>query len=339
MFKPPTIEDVAKSAGVSKSTVSRVLNSSAKISEQTIKRVLEAVQELNYEPNNIARSLSKKKTHTIGVVVEDILNTFFTEVVGGIETTLKKAGYSMFLTNTAYDYEDEIKLTRMLMRNKVDGVLITPVKSDSEALSLLKERKVPFFVINCRCDHQDIDWIVSDNIQGGYIATKYLIELGHRKLMHLRGVNIQSTNDRLEGFRKAVLESGLKLSDMQVIGNAKFIQDGYDVMKKYIKKQSAGSFPTAIFAVNDVVAIGAIAALNEHGIGVPEDVSIIGYDDISIASLVRVPLTTVLQTKFKMGEIAAAQLIDKIERKEKRITRQFLIRPELVIRKSCKRLS
>jgi LacI family transcriptional regulator len=339
MFKSPTIEDVAIKACVSKSTVSRVLNNSAKISEQTVRRVLDAVQQLNYEPNNIARSLSKKKTHTIGVVLEDLLNTFFTEVVGGIETTLKKAGYSMFLTNTAYDYENEVKLTRMLMRNKVDGILITPVRQDSEAIALLKERKVPFFVINCKCDHQDIDWIVSDNIQGGYIATKYLIDLGHRKLMHLRGVNIQSTNDRFEGFRKAVLENGLKLSDMRVIGNAKFIQDGYDVMKKFIRKQNTGSFPTAVFAVNDVVAIGAIEALNEYGIRVPEDVSVIGYDDISIASLVRVPLTTVLQTKFKMGEIAAAQLIDKIERKEKRITRQFLVRPELVIRKSCQRLS
>jgi DNA-binding LacI/PurR family transcriptional regulator len=129
------------------------------------------------------------------------------------------------------------------------------------------------------------------------------------------------------------------LSDIQVIGKAKFIEDGYEVMKKFIRKQNAESFPTAVFAVNDVVAIGSVETLNEHGIRVPEDVSVIGYDDISIASLVMVSLTTILQTKFKMGEIAAARLIENIERRGKRITRQFLVRPELIIRKSCTMLS
>ncbi len=336
MQKAPTLEDVARKAGVSKSTVSRVLNETAKISTMTRTKVLTAVRELGYEPNHIARSLTKRRTYTIGVVLEDILNPFFTEVAKGIETTLKKAGYTMILTSSDYEYDDEIRLTRMLIRYKVDGLLITPVKSDSETIELLKLRKIPFFMMNCKSSYRDVNWIDSDNVEGGYIAAKYLLELGHTRLMCIRSRIVEGTRDRFEGFKRALHEHGLNLSEQIIRGDARSRNDGYKIVKNFITDNGKDAIPSAIISVNDAVAIGAMECLLEHGIRIPEDVSIIGYDDINIAGLVRVPLTTVHQAKYKMGEIAAQQLLYKIEQDDEGVARQFLVKPKLIIRNSCK---
>jgi len=336
MNKTPTIDDVAVKAGVSKSTVSRVLNNSPRISKKTKKRVLEAICELQYEPNNIARSLIKKKSYTIGVILEDILNPFFTEVAKGIETTLKKAGYTMLLTSSDYIYEDEIKLTQMLLRNKVDGILITPLKPDSKAIKILKERKIPLFIINCKSEDRDISWIDSDNYDGGYIATKYLINLGHRRFMCIRSIDVLGSKDRFEGFKKALKESNLKLTDQVILGNARSRIDGYKLLSNFIKEKGKKCIPSAIISVNDAVAIGAMEVMFENNVNIPDEVSIIGYDDIYFAGLMRVPLTTIYQPKFKMGEMAASQLIDKIDRDEVGVARQILVKPKLIIRKSCR---
>jgi len=335
MGKLTTINDVAKEAGVSKSTVSRVLNNSSKISENTKKKVIKIAQKLKYEPNHIARSLTKKKTFTIGVVLEDILNPFFSEVAKGIETALKRCGYSMLLTSSDFDYDNEIRLTRMLVRYKVDGVLITPVRSDSEGISLLKEKGIPFIMMNCSSGDKDINWIESNNLEGGYIATRYLLGLGHTRFMCIRHMAVEGSEKRFEGFKKAMKEAGLKLSDQILLGDVRSRLEGYEIVNKFIKDHGRKHFPSAVVAVNDAVAIGVMESLLEHEVRIPEDISIIGYDDINIAGLVRVPLTTIHQPKFRMGEIAASQLIDKIERNEAGIARQFLIEPKLIVRKSC----
>jgi LacI family transcriptional regulator len=335
MNRLPTLQDVAHRAGVSKSTVSRVLNNSAKISEATRGRVLSAASELNYEPNIIARSLSKNKTFTIGVILEDILNPFFSAVAKGIETALKTSGYSMILTSSDFDHENEMKLTRMLIQYKVDGILLTPVNHDGATVGLLKARGIPFFIMNSRSSDKEVSWIDSDNFQGGHVATRYLIELGHRRFICLRHMAIDGSRLRFEGFKAAVLEAGLKLSDQIIIGDAHSRRDGYDLMGRFIDANGLGAMPSAVIAVNDTVAIGVIEALLERGVRIPEQVSVIGYDDINISALIRVPLTTVHQPKFRMGEIAASQLVDKIERAERGVARQFLIQPKLVERDSC----
>jgi LacI family transcriptional regulator len=339
MNRIPTLSDVAKLAGVSKSTVSRVLNGSTKISEVTSRRVLRVVRKLHYEPNIIARSLSRKKTNTIGVILEDILNPFFSEVAKGIETVLKQLDYWMLLTSSDFDYESEVKLTRMLIRYRVDGVLITPVKGDSEAISMLKERSIPFFVMNCSIPDKDVSWIETDNLRGAYMATAYLLDLGHRRFMCIRDMSLEGGRKRYEGFIKAIEERGLKISEQIVLGNAHSLIEGYELLEKFISENGTDCLPSAIVAVNDAVAIGCMESLLKHGVRVPQDVSIIGYDDINIAALTRVPLTTIHQPKFRMGEIAATQLMKMIQGKDQGDVSQLRVEPELIVRDSCSRFS
>lgn len=337
MKRHPTLEDVARSAGVSKSTVSRVLNNTARISDQTRRRVLYAARTLRYEPNIIARSLSKNKTNTIGVILEDILNPFYSAVAKGIETALRASGYSMILTSSDFDYDNEVRLTRMLVRYKVDGILITPMRHDGDSIALLKERGVPFFILNGRSEDREVSWIDSDHFEGALLAARYLLDLGHRRFMCLRHMAIEGSRLRFEGFRQAIEKSGLALSDQIILGDARSRLDGYELAGRFIDTHGVRELPSAVIAVNDTVAIGVIEALLERKVRIPEDVSIIGYDDINIAGLIRVPLTTIHQPNFRMGEIGASQLIDKIERAERGVARQFLIQPKLVVRDSCRR--
>ena len=339
MSDNPTMQEVARVAGVSKATVSRVLNNSSRISEKTRSRVQEVIKSLNYEPNYIARSLSKQRTHSIGVILEDIMNPFFTEVAKGIETVLKENGYTMLVTSSGFVYEEELELTRTLLRYRVDGILITPVQADSLAINILKARKIPFFVMNAKSEEPDVSWIDSDNLSGSYMAVQHLLKLGHRRFICLYSNKLQGTRDRLEGFKRGIVEKGLQVSDQVLLGDAAFREDGYNLIQRYIRDHGVESMPSAIVAVNDTTAIGAMDCLLEHGMRIPEDVSIIGYDDIYLASLTRVPLTTVHQSKFRMGGIAAKGLLEIIRNPDGAPeAHHFLIHPKLVVRESCREI-
>ena len=329
-----TIRDIARESGVSISTVSRVINNKSRVNEKTRKRVLEVVKEFRYEPNNIARSLVKNKTNTIGVILEEILNPFFSEIAKGIAETLKKRNYTMLLTDSNFEEEVELELTRTLLRNKVDGIIIALMNDKSKALDLIKRRNIPFFSINCRAVKEKFDWVATDNFKGGYIATKYLIDLGHTKIMHIKGTNDQPSLDKYRGFRRAILDSNLNLSNQIIVsGKVKTSKDGKELIKKYIDKKGISSLPTAIFAVNDDTALGVLEILSKEGLKIPEDLSIIGYDDIYTAEYIG--LTTVRQEKYKMGEIAAIELLKKLEGDEKDIIKEVSIEPKLIIRRSC----
>ncbi|MBN2073669.1 MAG: LacI family DNA-binding transcriptional regulator [Actinobacteria bacterium] len=334
----PTIKDVARMAGVSISTVSRVMNKSPKISPGTSNKVMDIIRQLNYEPNNIARSLSRKKTNTIGVILEDIGNPFFAEIAKGVEETLKKNKYSMFLTNTNFEEELELKLTNLLLSNKVDGIIISPINDRSKSLEILKKRGVPFFLVNCRTLAEKFNWVTTDNVRGGYLATKYLIDLGYKRIMHIKGADDQPSKDKFRGFKKAVIEGKLRMSEQVVIDSkAKTSKDGINIMENYIRQKGIEGLPGAIFAVNDDVALGVLQVFSKKGVRVPEEVSLVGYDDIDIASYLF--LTTVRQEKYKMGEIAASELISEMESGESYITKQLLMEPKLIVRNSCKLLT
>jgi LacI family transcriptional regulator len=335
MGKTPTLNDVARAAGVAKSTVSRALSDSPRLREETKTRIRAIVAELKYEPNYIARSLTQRRTHSIGVILEDILNPFFTEVAKGVETVLKKHGYTMLLTSSGFVSGEEEELTRTLLRNKVDGVLITPVDSDSRSIRMLKERRVPFFIMNGKSTDPEVSWVDSDNLDGGRLATEYLLKLGHRRFLNLRSKSLQGCRDRFEGFRQAIEARGLRLEEQVILGDAESRQDGCELLTRFLREQGADALPSALVAVNDAVAIGAMECLLEQRVRIPEDVSVIGYDDIYIAGLLRVPLTTVHQSKFKMGEIAASGLIDRINHADDGQAHHFLIKPRLIVRDSC----
>jgi LacI family transcriptional regulator len=336
MRKAATIDDIARKTGVSKSTVSRALSGSSRISTATRKRILTAAARLSYEPNYLARNLSRSRTLSIGVILEDIMNPFFTEVAKGIETVLKEAGYTMLLTSSGYVPAVELELTRTLLRNKVDGVLLTPVSVDSPSVSLLQERRVPFFVMNEKSADDELNWIDSDNRAGGALAAEHLLKLGHRRFLILRNSSLHGTRDRFEGIRGALSGSGIPLKDQVIFDGAITRQDGRRFLDRRLDEAGEADLPSALIAANDSVAIGAMESLFAHGIAVPDRVSVIGYDDIYLAGLLRVPLTTVHQAKYRMGQIAATGLLHMLDGRQEPRGQQFLIKPRLIIRESCK---
>jgi len=336
MKKHPTIDDVAKIAGVAKSTVSRALNDSSRISSATKQKVLEIADEIGFEPSNIARSLSTRRTRTIGVLVEDIVNSFFTEVAKGVETVLKKAGYTMILTSSDYNEDEELRLIRVLVQNKVDGVLLTPIQEYSDSIAYLKSRHVPFFIMNNHNDDDTLNWVDTDNFEGGYIGTKYLVGLNHRRFLCTRYMKLQGTRERFRGFCKALDEKNIDLNEQIIFDDINTQKDAYHAMNHFIAEHGADALPSAVIAVNDAVAFGIMESFLENNIEIPERVSLLGYDDINIAGLVKVPLTTVHQPKFSMGEVAAYMLVNRIEGKSSNIPQNFLLKPRLIIRESCR---
>ena len=336
MRKDATISDIALKAGVSKSTVSRALSGSTRISAATRTRIASAAKKLHYEPNYLARNLSRSRTLSVGVVLEDIMNPFFTEVAKGIETVLNEAGYSMLLTSSGYVPGVELELTRTLLRNRVDGVLLTPVSMESPSLRLLRARRVPFFVMNEKSDDNDVNWIDSDNRAGGAMAAEFLLKLGHRRFVILTNSDLHGTRDRFEGIIGALDARRIPAADRVIVDGAVGRKDGTRLMDGVIQAAGRDGMPSAVIAVNDLIAIGAMESLLAHGYRVPGQVSIIGYDDISLAGLVRVPLTTVHQAKYRMGQIAAAGLLRMLDGSQPPRGQQFLIKPRLIIRDSCK---
>jgi LacI family transcriptional regulator len=336
MTRASTIGDIAQRLGVSKSTVSRGLAGSSRISAETRRRIQGAAKSLHYEPNYLARGLSKKKTLAVGVILEDIMNPFFTEVAKGIQTVLAGRGYTMLLTSSGYVPKTELELTRTMLRYKVDGVLITPVAADSESVRLLRSRHVPFFMMNEKTDDRGVNWIDSDNLAGGVLAAEHLLGLGHRRFLVLRNDVLRGTRDRFEGLRATLEGRGLPMDGQVVLDGAVSRQEGAELVAGFLAAAGRPDLPTAVVACNDAVAIGAMEALHERGIRVPDDVSVIGYDDIYMDAFLRVPLTTVHQAKFRMGQIAASGLLAVLDGTEAPGGRQFLIKPRLVIRESCR---
>jgi DNA-binding LacI/PurR family transcriptional regulator len=254
-YRLPNINDIAKEAGVSKSTVSRALANSKSISEKTKQKILSIKDRLGYEPNNIARGLSIKKTYTIGVLLEDISNSFYTEMARGIEVTLKKAGYTMFLASTDFSCDEEMRLTKTFIQNGVDGILITLINEHSEVLNVLKKRELPFFVLNGKPCDESINWIDTDNRLGGYLQAKHLIDTGHRKFIILRSTQLEGSRDRFTGIVEAFAENGVSMDDQVVLGDANTREDGYALIKDFFEKGHAPYKPTAVIATNDIVAM------------------------------------------------------------------------------------
>ena len=337
--KRQTIIEVARISGVSKSTVSRVLNNSKDVNEETRRKILAIIEKMDFTPSHMARSLKGKQTYTIGVVLEDILNPFYMEVAKGIENCLRQNKYTMLLTSSNWDYKEEEYLVNVLMKDKVDGFILNTIRPDSDAVKTLKKANHPFIMLDCKTTQKNISWVAGDNVQGGYLAVKHLLELGHRHILCLKGRNNQATEERLKGADKAIKEfEGVAKGEsvfLEALGNARTVEDTNRILRNYLTARRDKDFPTAVFATNDLVAIGVMTTLMEMNRLVPEDVSVMGYDDIYLSDKVNKPLTTIHQSKYRMGEIAARELMDIVLRKDSHVARQFLIQPRLIVRGSC----
>ncbi|MGQ9622690.1 MAG: LacI family DNA-binding transcriptional regulator [Candidatus Caldatribacteriaceae bacterium] len=335
-----TINDIAWEAGVSKATVSRVLNNPGKVAEETRRKVLEAIQRRNYRPNPLARALTVKKTGVIGVVVSDISNPFYAVMVRSIEEVCRAHAYHIFLCNTDGRDEEEEFYIDSLIEKRVDGIILGSVHLESKSFEKLKEAEIPFiFVSRLPRNREECDYVMIDNVLGGYMATRYLLSLGHTRIAYLGGRwNTSSNLDRFEGYKKALQEVGIEIKEEYIRCGEFSMEGGYREGLRII--DSGERRPTAVFCANDAMAIGLLEACREGKIRVPEELSVIGFDDIPLSALGCIQLTTVSQSIADLGALSGKMIIDKITDAEKRNTKQQVVfPPKLVVRKTCTRIS
>lgn len=302
-----TIRDVAAEAGVSITTVSRALNESGRVGLATRDRVLSAARRLGYEPNDLARSLHGKSTGTVAVLVPDITNPFFPELVKGVQEVATERGSLLLLCQTAEDTGTAVQEVLHLRRKRVDGVVLVGGLPGGEELSAALAG-LPVVTVD-RDIAIDGAWVVrSDHRRGGRLATEHLIELGHERIAHIRGpAQLSVATDRHDGYREALEDAGLPYDESLVVEGDFLEQSGYDGLRALRRRRRPFS---AVFCGNDLMAIGALRALEDVGLAVPEEIGVVGFDDIHLASYLRPGLTTVHQPIQELGRRAAALLIE-----------------------------
>jgi LacI family transcriptional regulator len=330
-----TIRDVASRANVSVNTVSRVLNNKGEISQQTKERVLDAIRDLNFRPNTFARSLQGKQSLTIGQIVTDCINPNNAQQIRAVQNVTARQGYSVLLVDTNEQAEREIAAVDIMVEKFVDGFLITPLQYDNKHLARLhKEGRVPFVLTNRAIDElADVDTVLHNNYAGAYAATQHLIGLGHRRIAYLTARRqVWTVEQRLLGYKAALNEAELLYNEELVVQINLSLESAFEATK-YLLTLPPNRRPTAIFAYNDFMAVGVIKALKEAGVKVPDDMALVGYDDIIYAQFLEIPLTTVRQPTQKLGEVAAEVLLERIARRDTEVKR-IVLEPELIIRAS-----
>jgi len=329
--KSPTIHDVAKRAEVSLSTVSRVLNDSASVSRQTREKVEAAINELNYEKTRTENLKEPQEVRTVGLIIPDILNPFFPLLIKGIEHVSKIHEYSLILCDSEGDVVLEHHHINTLCGRGVEGIILIPSSGDTHLEKVVK-KGFPFVFLDRFIELDGASYVTSDNEEGAYQAVKYLLKLGHRRIVFVTGPKDLSTErSRAKGAQRALAEEEITCDDkLCVIGNYR-TEDAYQAILAMLQKRPEF---TAIFATNDMMAFGAKKALEEHGLKIPDDISLVGYDDILFSSIIS--LTSVSQPTYEMGRNAMVLLLDLIN--ERLTTPQHIVlRPSMVIRGSCKR--
>jgi LacI family transcriptional regulator len=306
----PTMREVAEKAQVSPTTVSHVINNTRHVSEVVRSRVLAAMHELGYRPNALARSLRRGKTFTIGLILPDSANPFFAEIGRYIEEAAFQSGYNVILCNTEGNYYREQIYVDLLIKKQVDGLIFVAAGDQSESLRSLLHEEILVVLIDRQVQGVEVDVVLSDNLQGGYLATKHLLELGHTRIACVAGPsNVTPSSERVTGYRKALLEANLTLDDRLIMSGNFRVDSGHHIVNGLLDLPRP---PTAVFASNDLMAIGAMRAVAQKGLHVPRDFSIVGFDDIELASYTTPSLTTVRQPKMEMGKNAVDLLINRI---------------------------
>jgi LacI family transcriptional regulator len=332
-----TINDVAKLAGVSAMTVSRVINNSGYIGRETRSRVEAAIAELAYVPNAVGRQLRSKRTKMLALVLSDIMNPFFTTIARGVEDVARAQGFSVMFCNTDESEAEEARYLLMLVQRQVDGVLLVPASTSGKSLRLLSSHHMPVVVIDRRIQSRQIDSVRSDSEAGAYTLTQHLIGLGHRRIAVLTGRRSVSTSiDRVAGYCRAMLDAGLELDDDLVrYGEYNYGEynqvDGNRMAQEVL---AADPRPTAIFAANNFIAFGAMRSLRDAGFRVPEDVSIVAFDDLPVAWLSDPFMTVVDQPAYEIGRRAAELLLSRLDGTISGPGREVVLPSELIVRRS-----
>lgn len=326
-----TIRDIAKKAKVGVGTVSRVINNEDYVSDAVRDKVLKVIEELGYRPNTIARSLKKGKTNIVGLVVPDVSNPFFAEIARGVTLAGRKNGYNVILIDTDNKYEFEVDSIEALKASLVDGFILSGVEDDQPYVEKLNGEGIPLVVLDRYYQELDIPTVLIANIKAGYDATKHLLERGHRRIGLIMGPEkLKIVHDRMTGYKNALYEYCITPDDSLIVKGNFSVESGYKAGKYFAELKEP---PTAIFSMNDLMAIGCIRALEAKGLTVPGDMSLIGFDDIMEGSLLSKPLTTMKQPTLEMGELAMNKLL-KLLKKGKVEKKIEVLEAELIERHS-----
>jgi LacI family transcriptional regulator len=331
----PTIRDVAAHAHVSVATVSHVLNGTRFVDPATVARVRSAIQELGYRPNSLARGLRRNETSTIGMLLPDNSNPFFGEIARSIEDIGFSEDYNVILCNSDGSEAKEAAYVDTLLSKQIDGLILISSGNSFAPLQTILDAGVPCVVVDRELgDEFEVDQVLIDNRQGGYLAGRYLVQLGHRRIGYIAGPNQLSLSaQRQTGFRDALAEAELDLPDEAVVQGDFFYTGGASGMSELLRR---GDGLTAVFAANDRMAVGAMSTLQRAGLRVPDDVSIIGYDDIPLASALYPSLTTVAQPTTEMGRMCVSLLIERIKMRGDALpVRRLTLPVRLIVRESC----
>ncbi len=336
MSERPTIKTVAARAGVSPATVSRVLNNSAPVSNDRRERVLRAARELEFAPNPIARALTAQKTFLLGVILPNLSGEFFSQLLQGIDEIAFGRGYHIVVSCSHSRRNEVHTLVELMSQGRVDGLIVMEPLLGAKALSSVARFRMPVVVLNYPWKGEMVQSILVDNQRGAYLATRHLLEHGYSPVAMIRGpAGNFDAEKREEGFRQALREKGL---EQQTEERGYLVRGDFERRSGYMAMSMLLGLPTpprAVFAANDEMAIGAYGALNDHGLRVPEDVAIAGFDDIDVASCIRPSLTTVHVPITELGSIAARKLIHAIETRVITPEQNTVLPTGLVIRESC----
>lgn len=331
------MKDIAEDLGVSLMTVSKALRNHTDVSEETRRRIWQRAGELQYEPNLVARSLASNRTYLVGLIIPDMMHSFFAEVAKGIERGLEPLGYQILFSNSHENADTELRQVKLLMARGVDGLIIASAAAASGSrslVSLLDSRNTPYVFIDRLVRDSKANYVGVSDEEIGAVATEHLVAQGCRRIAHVSGPMTANGKGRLQGYRRTMEKHGLRVPLEYVVSGAHEDSTGHGAMQKLLQLKRR---PDGVFCYNDPVAAGAITAILETGLDVPRDVAVIGAGDVHYSDLLRVPLSTINQNSIGIGEKAAELLLQCIESKTPLPPKRVLFPARLVVRNSSLR--
>lgn len=334
VIKNATLKDLEKATGVSKSTISRVFNNPDKVKSSTMRLVKRKAEELGYQPSRVAQRLQagRGNSKVIGLIIPDISNPFFSEITRGIEDVALSNGYALIFNNSNEDPDRQRQCLDTLRMEKVDGIILPPVSENDIYVREMIERGLNIVCIDRILKNSSVDTILSDNKKGAYIAVSHLIKIGHKRIAYIGGIpDISTTRERRDGYKEALLENGIEIDPALILeGDSKQVS-GEKFTRDLLAMENP---PTAVFTVNNMTTLGVYVACNRLGAKIPDDLAIVGYDDVPWADALMPPPTVIDQSTYDMGRKAAEMLLARIKNPES-IPVKLMIEPNFIIRQSC----
>lgn len=333
-----TIKHVAEHAGVSVTTVSHVVNTTRHVSKAVSERVDLAIRELGYVPSAVARSLKRKSTHTLGMLIPNSSNPYFAEIVRAVEDRCFATGYTLILCNTDDAPQRQSVYLKVLAERRIDGLIVVSTGDDEALVAQLRGLQMPAVLLDREIDDPGCDLVETAHREGALLAVRHLVALGHRRIACIAGpAHVSASEQRVEAWRQALGEAGADPEATPLVRGGFTSQGGYEAMRALLHDDGASARPSAVFVCNDLMAIGALRAAHESGVPVPDALSVIGFDDIELAAYTCPPLTTVAQPKERIGALAVDMLLERL-RGQRLETSKVMLQPELRVRSSTARI-